>query len=352
MNSYKIGVVPGDGIGQDVVAEGVRILREVESRLAGLHFELVEFDVGAANYLRTGDAFSSATLTAMKHCKAILLGAIGLPHVRLPNGTEIAPQVDFREQLDLYCGVRPAYLYHELHTPLKGYGKGGIDLVIFRENTEGLFSSRLQPHIPNAEIVTDSLKISRTASERIFRAAFQAATARRGLVTLVDKANVLPSLAFFRQIFDEVAAEFPEVRTERIYADASMLYLVQRPQSFDVIVTENFIGDILSDLVSSLVGGMGMTPSADIGEHLAVFQPCHGTAPDIAGQGIANPTGTILSVAMMLDWLGDTESVRGARMIRHAVASVYNEFPNATPDLGGRLGTTEMGDRILGGLPS
>jgi 3-isopropylmalate dehydrogenase len=352
MKRYKIGVVPGDGIGPDVVAEGVKVLREVERQLEGVQFELNEFEVGAAQYLRTGEAISGQTFQALKNHRAILLGAIGLPAVRLPNGTEIAPQVDLREQLDLYCGVRPVYLYHERHSPLKRYGKGEIDFVIFRENTEGLFSSRLQPHDANAQTVTDSLKVTRKASERIFRAAFNAATGRRGMVTLVDKANVLPSMAFFRQIFDEIAEEFPGVRTEKIYADAATVYLLQRPHTFDVMVTENFIGDVLSDLASALVGGMGMSPSGDIGERLAVFQPCHGTAPDIAGRGIANPTGTILSVAMMLEWLGDLETERGARMIRRAVECVYDEVSSTTPDLGGTLTTTEMGDRVIAGLAS
>ena len=352
MDQIKIGVIPGDGIGPEVVAEGVKVLREIEHRLEGVQFELRELDVGAARYLRTGEVLSLDTLEAFKDYRAILLGAIGLPDVRLPNGTEIAPQLDLREQLDLYCGIRPAYLYHERHSPLKGYRKGEIDFVIFRENTEGLFSSRQQPYVPNAEAVSDALKVSRKPSERIFRAAFQAAKHRRGLVTLVDKANALPSMAFFRRIFDEIAQEFPEVRTERLYADAAVFHLLRRPQSFDVIVTENFLGDLLSDLAAALVGGMGMTPSADIGHQLAVFQPCHGSAPDIAGRGIANPTATILSVAMMLDWLGHLETMRGARMIRRAVENLFDELPNATADLGGSFTAAQMGDQIIGRLAS
>ena len=166
-------------------------------------------------------------------------------------------------------------------------------------------------------------------------------------VSLIDKANVLPSMAYFRGIFDEIAAEFPDVRTERIYVDAAALYLVQQPQRFDVMVTENMFGDILSDLTGGLVGGMGMAPSADIGDKYAVFQPSHGSAPDIAGQGIANPTATILSVAMMLEWFATEETKRGAALINRAVAQVFSTPENRTRDLGGTLSTAAMGDLIV-----
>ncbi|MHC4213873.1 MAG: isocitrate/isopropylmalate family dehydrogenase, partial [Planctomycetota bacterium] len=163
-------------------------------------------------------------------------------------------------------------------------------------------------------------------------------------VTLVDKANVLPSMVFFRRIFDEVAESFPEVDTERVYVDAAALYLVQRPQDFDVLVTENMFGDILSDLAAGLVGGMGMAPSGDIGDECAVFQPSHGSAPDIAGKGIANPTASILSVAMMLDWLGIGQ---GANLIKSAVQKAFENPEDRTPDMGGILRTHEMTDRII-----
>jgi 3-isopropylmalate dehydrogenase len=166
-------------------------------------------------------------------------------------------------------------------------------------------------------------------------------------VTLVDKANVLPSMAFFRAVFDEVAAGFPDVATDRVYVDAAALYLVQRPHTFDVIVTENMFGDILSDLAAGLVGGMGMAPSADIGDAAAVFQPAHGSAPDIAGKGIANPVAAILSAAMMLEWLGREETVRGADHIRRAVAAVLADPAARTPDLGGRLTTRQLTDAVI-----
>lgn len=347
MITHKIAVLPGDGIGPDVIAEGVKTLRAVESKLRDATFELREFSVGAEEYLRNGDPLPAETLARCKEHHAILLGAMGLPNVRWPDGLEMTPQIDLREKLDLYCGLRPIRLYHAADTPLKRYEAGQIDFVIIRESTEGLFSGRLAKPPANREERTDTLRVTRRGSERLFRAAFREASRRRGLVTLVDKANVLPSMAFFREIFDAISREFPNVRTEKIYVDAAALYLVKRPETFDVLVTENMFGDILSDLAAGLVGGMGMAPSGDIGEQYAVFQPSHGTAPDIAGRGIANPIATILSVVLMLDWLNTPETSRGATLIRGAVERLFAHPRNRTPDLGGSLTTGQMGDRIV-----
>jgi 3-isopropylmalate dehydrogenase len=348
--TFRIAVLPGDGIGPEVVAEGVKVLRAVESQLAGVRFELREFSVGAGEYLNSGDPLPPATFEAVKQHDAILLGAMGLPDVRWPSGVEMTPQIDLRERLDLYCGLRPVRLYHAADTPLKKYGAGEIDLLIVRESTEGLFSSRLNKIPAGASEATDTMRITRRASERLFRAAFCEARRRRGLVTLVDKANVLPSMAFFRGIFDEISREFADVRTEKIYVDAAALYLVTEPHRFDVLVTENMFGDILSDLTGGLVGGMGMAPSADIGDGHAVFQPSHGSAPDIAGEGVANPTATILSAAMMLDWFDLEETRRGAALIYRAVEEVFRAPERRTRDLGGSLTTAQMGDLIANHL--
>jgi 3-isopropylmalate dehydrogenase len=271
---------------------------------------------------------------------------MGLPDVRWPSGVEMAPQLDLRERLDLFCGLRPVRLYHPNDTPLREAVAGAIDILLVRENTEGLFSSRQDRHAPDATLVDDRLRVTRAGSERLFHAAFREARLRRRLVTLVDKANVLPSMAFFRRVFDEVAAQYPDVRTERVYVDAVALYLVRRPHTFDVLVTENMFGDILSDLLAGLVGGMGMAPSADIGVDAAVFQPSHGSAPDIAGRQLANPLATILSVAMMLRWLGHPETVRAARMIEAAVETVLADPTRRTADMGGRLHCDEMGELV------
>jgi 3-isopropylmalate dehydrogenase len=350
---FKVAILGGDGIGPEVVAEGVKVLRAVEALLSGVQFDLVEHSVGAGEFLRRGDPLPPSTLERIREADAILLGAMGLPSVRWPNGVEMTPQIDIREQLDLFNGIRPIRLFHETHSPLKGYGGAGgraIDFVIIRENCEGLFSERRTPRPAGRDFETDTMTITRRGAERVCREAFKLALKRRKHCTLVDKANVLPSMAFFRKIFDEVAREFPAVTTDRVYVDAMALFLVQRPESFDVMVTENMFGDILSDLAAGIIGGMGMAPSADVGETYGVFQPSHGTAPTIAGKGIANPIATILSVAMMLDWLDHPETLRGARLITDAVARVLADPAHRTADLGGKTSTTQMGDLICQAL--
>jgi 3-isopropylmalate dehydrogenase len=302
--------------------------------------------VGAGEYLRSGNPLPEAAMEACTQADAVLLGAMGLPDVRWPSGTEMAPQLDLREQLDLYAGVRPCRLYHENDSPLKGRHAGEIDLVVVRENTEGLFFGRKEQHDLSAAEIRDPLRVSRRGAERISRTALELARTRRKKVSLIDKANVLPSMVYFRKIFREVAAGYPDVQSECLYIDATALYLVQRPERFDVLVTENMFGDILSDLTAGIVGGMGMAPSGDIGGKHAVFQPSHGSAPDIAGKGIANPVATILSGAMMLEWLPGDETNSGARLIYEAVERVLANPANRTPDMGGRLTTRRMGELI------
>lgn len=350
---FKVAILGGDGIGPEVVAEGVKVLRAVEALLSGVQFDLVEHSVGAGEFLRRGDPLPPSTLERIREADAVLLGAMGLPSVRWPSGVEMTPQIDIREQLDLFNGVRPIRLFHETHSPLKGYGGAGgraVDFVIIRENCEGLFSERRTPRPAGRDFETDTMTITRRGAERVCREAFKLALKRRKHCTLVDKANVLPSMAFFRKIFDEIAREFPAVTTDRVYVDAMALFLVQRPESFDVMVTENMFGDILSDLAAGIIGGMGMAPSADVGDTYGVFQPSHGTAPTIAGKGIANPIATILSVAMMLDWLDHPETLRGARLITDAVARVLANPAHRTADLGGKTSTTQMGDLICQAL--
>jgi 3-isopropylmalate dehydrogenase len=346
---FNIAVLPGDGIGADVTCEALRVLHALESQLANVKFVFQEHAVGAAEYLRSGDPLPAEAIEACAKADAVLLGAMGLPSVRWPDGKEMTPQIDLREKLDLYAGPRPIKLYHGDDTPLKGYKAGEIDFVIVRENTEGLFSGRLSTH-PSDDESRDVLRLTRKGCERIIRFAFELAQKRRRHCTLVDKANVLPSMVFFRSIFDQIAAEFPDVTTERVYVDAMALFLVRKPQAYDVIVTENMFGDILSDLAGGLVGGMGMAPSGDIGHKCGVFQPSHGTAPDIAGKGIANPVAMILSAAMMLDWLGHEQTVIGARKIEQAVQDVFSNPSNRTPDMNGSLTTSGITDLIIAAL--
>lgn len=350
MKSYTIALLPGDGIGPEVTAEAVKLLNAVAEKLGDVTFQFKEFPVGAGEYLKNGNPLPEATIEACCQSDAVLLGAMGLPSVRWPDGREMTPQIDLREKLDLYNGLRPIYLYAAEDSPLKKHQTGEIDFLLVRENTEGLFAARTDSQDQTREEARDIMLITRKASERIFRAAFREAMRRRKKVTLVDKANVLPSMVLFREIFEEVSLNFPEVKTEVVYVDAAALFLVQRPQTFDVIVTENMFGDILSDLAAGLVGGMGMAPSGDLGEDCAVFQPSHGTAPDIAGKGLANPVATILSAAMMLEWLPDERLTEGANMLYAAVKKTLIDPAQRTSDMGGVLSTSEMGDVILAEL--
>ncbi|MBC8164298.1 MAG: isocitrate/isopropylmalate dehydrogenase family protein [Bryobacteraceae bacterium] len=338
-----IAMLPGDGIGREVLDAAEHVLRS----LPELDFTYTEHPCGAGEYLRAGNPLPPSTLDACRSADATLLGAMGLPDVRWPDGREMAPQLDIREQLELFAGVRPVKLYNPAHSPLR---KPSIDFILIRESTEGLFSTRLRPRQQLAAEVCDELRVSRTGAERLFRFSFRLARTRDKRLTLIDKANVLPSMAFFREIFYEIAAEYPDVEPSHVYVDAAALYMVQSPERFDVCVTENMFGDILSDLAAGTIGGMGLAPSADIGNEHAVFQPAHGSAPDIAGKGIANPVATIISAAMMLEWFGEPACQAAATRLRNAVERVLGDPANATPDVGGRLTTPELTARIVEAL--
>ena len=355
MGRYRIAIIGGDGIGPEVVAEALKVLGALGD--PGLALELEEVEAGAGCYQRTGEDLPRETLEVCQAADAILFGSAGLPDVRLPDGTEIAPQLTLRIRLDLYLGLRPIKLYPGVTGPLRLGPGAGIDYVIARENTEGLYASRGAGVRVGGHVVTDTLVVTRPGAARICRAAFELARHRGGAprdgrrrVTCVDKANVLKSYAFFREVFDEVAADYPEVEATHAYIDAMAAYLVQAPDRYDVVVAENMFGDILSDLAAATVGGLGLAPSGDIGDHAALFQPSHGTAPDIAGKGIANPLATILSAGLMLDWLGRRESdaaaLAGGRRIEAAVASVLSRGAPRTPDLGGDASTAAVGDAV------
>jgi 3-isopropylmalate dehydrogenase len=360
---FHIAVLPGDGIGVDVTAEAVKVLRAAERARGGFTLDLTSHDCGADCYRRTGEDLPADTVRAARAADAVLLGAMGHPDVRKPDGTELVPQVTLRVLLDLYAGVRPCRLYPGARSPLAGVAPGAIDLVILREQTEGLFASLNAGIVLRDQVATDTLVMTRPGVRRVCEFAFRLARTRKRVaaapvrkVTCVDKANIFKSFAFFRKVFDEVAAGYPDVQSERTYIDAQALYLVQRPQRFDVLVTENLFGDILSDLAAGLVGGMGMAPSADVGDRNGVFQPAHGTAPDIAGKGIANPVAAILSAAMMLEWLGDRH---GSAVLREAgeaidgaVARVLGEGKALPVDQGGAASTAEVGDAVAAAVGS
>ena len=352
MTGYRIAQIGGDGIGPEVLAEGVKVVEAAASR-ASVKITWEPAEVGAALYRRTGEDLPREALDLCTSADAILFGAAGLPDVRFPDGTEIAPQITLRFRLDLYAGVRPIRLYPGVPSPLALPAGRSIDYVVMRENTEGLFAARSGGATVGDDLVADTMVITRKGTERIVRRSFELAVRRAGAtprVTCVDKANVFRSMAFFRKIFGEVAAGFPAVATDVAYIDAMTMYVVQAPWRFDVVVLENMYGDILSDLGAATVGGLGMAPSGDVGDRWALFQPSHGTAPDIAGRGLANPIGMILSAAMMLEWLGhrhhDPAALDAAARIERAVRETLAQGRTKTPDIGGHASTRAVGDAV------
>ena len=361
--TYDIAVLPGDGIGPEVVAEAVRALEALERLTGGgVAFRLETFDVGAGAWRRTGEALSAEAYAACRDADAILLGAAGLPDARHPDGREAGSDAVFRLRfgLDLYAGIRPVRLYPGVPTPLRDPG-AGIDYVIVRENVEGLYAGRHGGSRVEGLVAADTSIVTRAGTERIVERAFGLAGRRQGApadrvsrVTCVDKANVLASYAFFRDVASEVAARHSGVAFEAIYVDAAALYLVTRPAGFDVLVAENMFGDILSDLGAGTVGGLGLAPSADVGDAHGLFQASHGSAPDIAGRGVANPLATILSAALLLDWVGERRGDGLARTaagwLERAVAAVLADGSGHTADLGGAASTAAAGDAVLAAL--
>jgi 3-isopropylmalate dehydrogenase len=358
-SEFRICVMPGDGIGVEVMEACQAVLGAVSQRFPGVRLGYEHAPAGAFHYRDTGEALPEESFRRAEAADAILFGAMGWPEIRYPDGTEIAPQLDLRVRLGLYAGVRPAKAYKGMRTPLADPRAAGLDLVVIRESTEGLFASRGKGTIEGDHTARETMVITRATSERLFDFSFRLAERRRqrggkGRLTCVDKSNVFAAFAFFRRIFDERAKRFPSVEARHHYIDATALDLVRKPWEFDVMVTENMFGDILSDLTAGLIGGMGMAPSADIGDRHAVFQPCHGSAPDIAGTGRANPTAMLLSAAMMLDWLaqqhGHEESAEAATALEAAVEAVYAKNRISPPEYGGADGTVAIAKAVIGEL--
>lgn len=319
---FRIAVLPGDGIGTEVMDACLEVLRALIKRVGGFRCTFETCPGGAAYYRDTGVELPAQTLAAIHRADAILFGAMGLPDVRMADGTEINPQINIRFELDLYAGVRPVRALAGGPRSLADQRADTIDLVVIREQSEGMFSDFHKGKLDDDRVVTDRCVITRHGTERVVDFAFRLAERRRmhgrpGHVTCVDKANVMASMAFFRKIFDERRSCFPDIKADHVHVDAMALKLVRQPWQVDVVVTENLLGDILSDLAAGLVGGMGMAPSGDIGDKHAMFQPCHGSAPDIAGQGKANPTAMFLSAAMLLEWLGERHNFDPCRAAAH-----------------------------------
>ena len=354
-HSFEIAVFEGDGIGPEITNPTVEILRTLADEARDYDLTFTEAPAGAAHYAATGQSLPRRSLDIAKRADAILLSAMGLPEVRYEDGTEISPQIDLRKELTLFAGVRPVTVRAGQNSPLTLPPGRDIDFVLVRESTEGLFHSQGRGEVTH-ETARETLLITRDISEKLFEFTFALAKSRKaagrgtGRVTCVDKANVFRAFAFFREIFDAEAARHPDILADHAYVDATALWMVQKPWDFDVLVTENMFGDILSDLGAGLMGGLGLAPSADIGLHHAVFQPCHGSAPDIAGQGVANPMAMILSAAMMLDWLGlkhqNMGLVEDGARLRAAVEHAVVTKQGLTRDLGGAACTKEAAQAV------
>ncbi len=356
---FDIAVFEGDGIGPEIMAPTLALLDGLAKANGTYSFHFNTLPAGAAHYAETGQSLPDTSLEGARRADAILLSAMGLPDVRYADGTEISPQIDLRKAFDLFAGVRPVRIPPGGHTPLALPQGRTVDFVLIRESTEGLFYTQGKGEVTENE-ARETLRITREVSEKLFAFAFDLARGRKaqgtgpGRVTCVDKANVFRAFAFFREIFDAEAAKHPGLQADHAYVDATALWMVQKPWDFDVLVTENMFGDILSDLGAGLMGGLGLAPSADIGLHHAVFQPCHGSAPDIAGQGKANPIAMILSAGMMLDWLGQHHDAPAmcadAARLANAVDDHVVGNHALTPDLGGTASTDECATALAATL--
>ncbi|MEM1386834.1 MAG: isocitrate/isopropylmalate family dehydrogenase [Pseudomonadota bacterium] len=358
----RIALIKGDGIGRDV-AEATQAVVEravAKAGLAPLHYD--EIDAGAGYFAETGHDIAPDGETRAAQADAIFLGAIGLPSIRHADGTEISPHLRLRDQLGLYAGVRPVKAYPNAPQRLADPRAAGIDMIILRESTEGLFYSAAahgRGEIIGDSEVRDTLRITRATTEKLHHFAFRLAAKRAELgrsarVTCVDKANVFASMAFFRKIFGEVAAQYPQATHDYSYVDAQALNLIRNPWDYGVMVMENMFGDILSDLAGGLVGGMGMAACAEIGDAHGLFQPAHGSAPDIMGQDKANPLAAILSGAMMLDYLAERSGVAGfadaGLAIEAAVQSGFDANALRPMEFGGDMGTKAVTGAVLAGL--
>ena len=346
MHTYRIALYPGDGIGPEVVDATVTVLDAVQQR-GGFRLEYERFDWGMAHYDRHGRVAPDEFLTTLRRFDAILLGAVGWP-ARLPDHITLAPLIRMRQTFDLYACVRPARTFAGVPGPLRS--DQPIDLVVVRENSEGEYVDNggfTATGTPD-EVAVQTAVHTRRGVERILRFSFDLARTRRRRLTMITKSNAQRfAYVLWDRVLADLAPQFADVTTDKLHIDAATLELVRRPHTFDVVVGSNLFGDILSDLTGGITGSLGLNPSANLDPSRrspSLFEPVHGSAPDIAGKGIANPAGTILSGAMMLDWLGEA---RAAAAIRAAVERTF-AAGKLTPDLGGTLTTAQLTDRIAG----
>ena len=350
MTTFRIALYPGDGIGPEVLDQALRVLMRVAQR-GKFTIQTTRFEWGADYHARHGIVAPENFLELLRPFDAIFLGALGLPD-RLPDHITLEPLVRLRQRFDQFACVRPAKLFAGVKPVLAHSGE--IDMVVLRENSEGEYFScggRFKVGEPE-EVAIQTAVHTRAGVERVLRFGFELAAKRRRRLTMVTKSNALRfGMVMWDEILAKVRGEYPGIEVDRMHIDAIAMDFVRRPGRFDVVVASNLFGDILTDLSAAIVGGLGLAPSANINPSRAypsMFEPVHGSAPDIVGKGIANPMAAILSGAMMLDWL---DQPSGARMIRSAVEANLRDG-NTTPDLGGNLTTTQVTDRILAHLES
>jgi tartrate dehydrogenase/decarboxylase/D-malate dehydrogenase len=340
---------PGDGIGVEVLEQAVRVLEHTQRVIGGFELEMTSFPWGGDYYFEHGRTVPEDYLDILRPFDAIFLGALGDP-LRLPDHLTLEPLIGIRQKFDQYACLRPSRLFRGVTCPLAK--PGDIDLVVVRENSEGEYiacGGRVKQDQPE-EIAIQSAVHTRRGVERILRFGFQLAGKRRQRLTMITKSNALKfSMVLWDEVLEQVRADYPDIQADRLHADAAAMDFVRRPERFDVVVATNLFGDILSDLGGIIVGGLGLAASANINperKYPSMFEPVHGSAPDIVGQGIANPVAAILSGAMMLEWLGLDQA---AAVIRSAVDRTL-AAGKTTRDLGGQLTTHQVTDHIIGGL--
>ncbi len=349
MKTHRIALYPGDGIGPEVLDAAVTVMTAAEERAGSYRLDYERFDWGMAHFDRHGQVAPDEFLTTLGRFDAIFLGAVGWP-ARLPDHVTLAPLIRLRQAFDLYACTRPARTFPGVAGPLSNTAP--IDLMVVRENSEGEYVDNggvLAVNTPN-EVALQTAVHTRRGVERILRFAFSLARTRRRRLAMITKSNAQRyAYVLWDRVLAEMSPEFAEVSVEKLHIDAATLELVRRPQTFDVIVGSNLFGDILSDLTGGITGSLGLNPSANLNPERrfpSLFEPVHGSAPDIAGKGVANPTGAILSGAMMLEWLGETRSAAAIRnAVQGALAARY-----LTPDIGGTLTTAQFTAAIVNHL--
>ncbi len=347
MKSYNIAVIPGDGTGKEVIAEAVKCLRAVAD-VDGIKIKLVDYDLGGERYLKTGELLPETIVAELRQMDSILLGAIGHPQVK-PGILELGVLLKMRSLLDLYINLRPVVLYPGVYTPLRDKGPEDIDFVVVRENTEGLYSSTggfLKKGSPDEVAVQESVN-TRKGVERCIRFAYQYCRKRnrRKKLTLCGKTNVLVySSDLWERVFHEVGREFPEIEKDYAHVDATCMWMVKNPEFFDVIVTDNMFGDIITDLGAMIQGGLGIAAGGNINpEGTAMFEPIGGSAPKYTGLNKINPLAAICSAQMMLEYLQEDDAA--ARLLKAVKKVIANDMRSQDAGKMG-LGTREVGDRV------